>query len=98
MAEKTLAEIARAAWMEAANSEDHWEITAAAVRAAVIEECAKIADAKAEELSLYWQRQGWDKPSLDIQRASEGAKIVASAIRAARDGREHNETPERADG
>jgi hypothetical protein len=41
MTEKTLAEIARAAWMAAGNSEDHWEITAAAVRKAVIEECAK---------------------------------------------------------
>lgn len=42
MAEKkTLAEIARAAWMNAGHLEDHWQITAAAVRNAVIDECIR---------------------------------------------------------
>ena len=40
----TLARIARAAWMNAPNEVDHWEVTASAIRAAVIEECAKVAE------------------------------------------------------
>lgn len=69
MAEKTLAEIARTAWLEAGNLEDHWEITAAAVRNAVIEECAKIAD-------------GHAKSAFGMTEEEAAAQNIAAALRA----------------
>ena len=60
--EKTLAEIARAAWMNAGNLEDHWEITAAAVRNAVIEECAR----KADEIEMDYRERAAEARNRDL--------------------------------
>jgi hypothetical protein len=86
MAEKTLAEIARAAWMSAGILEDHWEITAAAVRNAVIEDCAKICNQMAHERrELLFQTPEGSMSGIGLDMAQAALDNAAAAIRNLKD-------------